>query len=219
MQHQLPNELASLKELVPPTIPGVGEFFDVNVTLAASPSNFTVQSWSDGQALDMLQREMNHQYTMTTTQVDRKALRSDSYFAGRHTDGFWYRVRVNSQVDDATVAVRLVDYGDYSLMSLENLAILSSRFRNLPMQAINASLAGEHSCVVRTLFLTYGVLVWYIRSISNVCLRHHPCERRLDCSRRGLVFRPRGGPPIRGIDQDHLLGGGGRHHQDRSLSD
>lgn len=37
-------DLASEKELVPPTVPSVGDYFDINVTFAASPSNFTVSS-------------------------------------------------------------------------------------------------------------------------------------------------------------------------------
>ena len=40
----LSSDLASLKSLVPVTPPNLGEFFDVTVTLAASPSNFTVRS-------------------------------------------------------------------------------------------------------------------------------------------------------------------------------
>ena len=35
-------DLACEKELVPPEVPAVGDYFDVNVTFAASPSNFTV---------------------------------------------------------------------------------------------------------------------------------------------------------------------------------
>jgi hypothetical protein len=37
-------DLASLKQLMPTNVPEVGDFFDVNVTLAASPSNFTVRN-------------------------------------------------------------------------------------------------------------------------------------------------------------------------------
>ncbi len=145
LQTQLPDELASLKELVPPPVPPVGSYFDVNVTLSASPSNFTVQSWADGGALEQLQMGMNRHYSdeSNCTPVDRNSLREDRYFAGRHTDNFWYRVRVNSQLDEGTVAVRFVDYGDYSMMTLDSLCLLSSRYRNLPMQAINASLAGR----------------------------------------------------------------------------
>ena len=46
------------QELVPPNIPAVNSYFDVNVTLAASPSNFTVQSWVDGTELESLQQDM-----------------------------------------------------------------------------------------------------------------------------------------------------------------
>ena len=42
MDDLLPPELTILKPLIPPDVPGVDEYFDVNVTLAASPSNFTV---------------------------------------------------------------------------------------------------------------------------------------------------------------------------------
>lgn len=46
-------------------------------------------------------------------------------------------------LDEATVAVRFVDFGDFSMISLENLQVLNSQFRNLPMQAISANLAGK----------------------------------------------------------------------------
>lgn len=42
MQDMMSIDLASLKPLGPPNVPEVGEFLDVNITLAASPSNFTV---------------------------------------------------------------------------------------------------------------------------------------------------------------------------------
>ena len=45
MDDLLPLELASLKTLIPPDVPGVDDYFDVNVTLAASPSNFTVGTY------------------------------------------------------------------------------------------------------------------------------------------------------------------------------
>ena len=35
-------DLTSLKSVMPPNVGDVGDFLDINVTLAASPSNFTV---------------------------------------------------------------------------------------------------------------------------------------------------------------------------------
>ena len=42
MQDLMSIDLASLKPLMPTNMTEVGEFLDVNITLAASPSNFTV---------------------------------------------------------------------------------------------------------------------------------------------------------------------------------
>lgn len=41
----------SRKELQPPKIPEIGEYFDVHVTMAANPSNFTVQPHANKAAL------------------------------------------------------------------------------------------------------------------------------------------------------------------------
>jgi hypothetical protein len=71
-------------------------------------------------------------------------LQKDQYFAALHTDGLWYRVKINSQLDEGTLAVKIVDFGDFSMVPLENMQPLWPQFRNLPMQAINATLAGKN---------------------------------------------------------------------------
>ena len=53
-------------------------------------------------------------------------------------------IKVNSMLDEYSAAVKLVDYGDYSMMQLENMQPLWPQFRHLSMQAISASLAGKH---------------------------------------------------------------------------
>ena len=87
-------------------------------------------------------------------------LSKDFFFSGRHDDGQWYRVKVNSMLDEYTAAVKLVDYGDYCMMQLENMQPLWPQFRNLAMQAISASLAGKLS-----FFLSkcYNLIRWNIR--------------------------------------------------------
>ena len=92
--------------------------------------------------------QMNEFYGKSENHYDKGPLTSahlskESFFAGKHDDGNWYRVKVNSMLDEHYVAVKLVDYGDYSMMQLENLQPLWPQFRNLAMQAINASLAGR----------------------------------------------------------------------------
>jgi len=65
----------------------------------------------------------------------------EDYFVARHTDGFWYRVRVTKVIDGENAAVRYVDYGDLTMVSLTDIQPLWAQFRNLPFQAINAKLA------------------------------------------------------------------------------
>ena len=74
--------------------------------------------------------------------VTNRELEQDCFFAAL-TDGMWRRVRVTAMLDEFTVAVRLVDHGDFSMMNVDCLQLLGSSFRNLPMQAVNASLAGR----------------------------------------------------------------------------
>ena len=43
----LAQNIASLKTLLAPTIPPEGQYFDVNVTFAVSPSSFVVQPYNE----------------------------------------------------------------------------------------------------------------------------------------------------------------------------
>ena len=69
----------------------------------------------------------------------------DRYFAVNHPDGNWYRASLNAMLDDETLAVRFVDYGDLYMAPIEQVQVLWHQFRNLPMQAINATLSGKDS--------------------------------------------------------------------------
>ena len=107
-----------------------------------------VQPYYEGRTLETLQLELNNFYCNPANHYSKGPLTSDHlskdyFFAGMHDDGQWYRVKVNSMLDEYTAAVKLVDYGDYCMMQLENMQPLWPQFRNLAMQAISASLAGK----------------------------------------------------------------------------
>lgn len=104
-----------------------------------------VQPWSSSQSLEDLQDSIQKFYSSPRHQreVTRQQLEQDKFFAALHSDKHWYRVRVNSFLDEFTVAVNFVDYGDHAMISISNLQVLRSQFRNLPMQAIKACLAGQ----------------------------------------------------------------------------
>merc|ERR1712004_788169 len=139
-------DLTKFEKVMPATIPEAGDFFDVNVTLAASPSNFTVQPWQNTTQLETFQSGLNafyskpqNQYVRPLTQID--VAQGDKFYAGQHMDGKWYRVKVNATIDEVTVAAKIVDFGDFTMIPLESLQPLWPQFRNLPMQAISAGLA------------------------------------------------------------------------------
>jgi len=124
----------------------VGEFLDVNITLAASPSNFTVQPWQNTTQLESFQAELNSFYNNPKNMYGRSmtiadVANGDKFYAGQHMDGKWYRVKVNTTIDEGTVAAKIVDFGDFTMIPLDSLQPLWPQFRNLPMQAISASLA------------------------------------------------------------------------------
>ena len=91
--------------------------------------------------LNSFYNDPRHQNIKTVNHSDIAT--SDKYYAGHHMDGKWYRVKVNSSIDESTVAAKIVDFGDFTMLPMERLQPLWPQFRNLPMQAVNASLAGK----------------------------------------------------------------------------
>ena len=131
-----------MQALQAPKVPEEGQYFDVNITFAVSPSNFVVQPYSEGPKLEVLMSDLNVFYNKEDNlqELSGGDIKEGEYFAARHTDGFWYRVKITKVIDAENTAVRYVDYGDLTMVSLADLQPLWSQFRNLPFQAINAKL-------------------------------------------------------------------------------
>ena len=111
------------------------------------PLWFQVQPWQNTTQLETFQSGLNafyskpqNAYGRTLTNADINS--GDKFYAGQHMDGKWYRVKVNATIDENTVAAKIVDFGDFTMIPLENLQPLWPQFRRLPMQSVNASLAG-----------------------------------------------------------------------------
>ena len=102
-----------------------------------------VQPYSEGPQLEKLMSDLNSFYEKEDNiqEVVSADVKEGDYFAARHTDGFWYRVRVTKVIDGDSAAIRYVDYGDLTMVSLSDIQPLWGQFRNLPYQAINAKLA------------------------------------------------------------------------------
>ena len=64
----------------------------------------------------------------------------DGFYAVHHSDGIWYRLKLT--IIKGTIAGKLIDFGDHRQIPLDKIQPLWPQFRNLPSQAIHASLAG-----------------------------------------------------------------------------
>ncbi|XP_043254220.1 tudor domain-containing protein 7-like [Colletes gigas] len=132
-----------VKSLKPPKISGIGEYFDVHVTMAAHPGNFTVQPFDDKRSLEVMMiqlQEACQSYKGVTPTLE--SVREGTLYAAKHIDGHWYRVCISSIIKEDTVSVYFCDFGDVSVLPLSKLQPLKSQFLELPYQAIKARLAG-----------------------------------------------------------------------------
>lgn len=129
-----------------PPVPEEGNVFDVFVTLAAHPHNFIVQPLDSCSELDSLMKEMLSFYSSEENQLemDKSMLRKNDFYAALHSDSNWYRVRIEEifHGNPVLVAVYYVDFGDINPVCISKLQPLYQKFKQLPCQAIKASLAG-----------------------------------------------------------------------------
>ncbi|XP_029040468.2 tudor domain-containing protein 7 [Osmia bicornis bicornis] len=132
-----------LKSLKPPKISGIGEYFDIHVTMAAHPGNFTIQPFEDKSALEAMMIQLqeicrDYKGPIPTTE----SVREGKLYAAKHIDGHWYRVCISSVIKQDMVSVYFCDFGDVSVLPLSKLQPLKSQFLELPYQAIKARLSG-----------------------------------------------------------------------------
>ncbi|XP_043486292.1 tudor domain-containing protein 7 isoform X2 [Polistes fuscatus] len=132
-----------IKTLKPPKIAGNREFFDVHVTMAANPGNFTVQPLDDKRSLEAMMIEL--QKVCLTNQglcPTIESIKEGNFYAAKHKDEHWYRVSAMNIIDENMVTVYFCDFGDVCILSLDKLQPLKGQFLELPYQAIKAKLVG-----------------------------------------------------------------------------
>ncbi|CAK9832538.1 Tudor domain-containing protein 7 [Anthophora retusa] len=132
-----------VKSLKPPKISGIGDYFDVHVTMAAHPGNFTIQPFDDKRSLEKMMIQLQETCRTYRGPVPTsESVREGKLYAAEHTDGHWYRVCISSIIKENMVSVYFCDFGDVSVLPLNKLQPLKSQFLELPYQAIKARLAG-----------------------------------------------------------------------------
>ncbi|XP_012148923.1 tudor domain-containing protein 7 tapas isoform X2 [Megachile rotundata] len=142
-KHSINEDDEIVKALKPPKISDIGEYFDIHVTMAAHPGNFTIQPFEDKRALEAMMIQLQQactEYKGPAPSIE--SVREGKLYAARHSDGQWYRVCISSVIKQNMVSVYFCDFGDVSVLPLNMLQPLKSQFLELPYQAIKARLAG-----------------------------------------------------------------------------
>ncbi|KAI4492107.1 hypothetical protein M0802_010115 [Mischocyttarus mexicanus] len=134
----------SMKTLKPPKITGLDdEYFDVHVSMAANPGNFTVQPLEGQRSLEAMMIELQQVcLTYQGLYPTIESIKEGNYYAAKHKDDNWYRVSAMNIINENMVTVYFCDFGDVSILSLDKLQPLQSQFLELPYQAIKAKLIG-----------------------------------------------------------------------------
>ena len=125
------------------------DFFDVVVVLAATPSNFIVvpfKNATDGSEFYDLKYKMCELYEKEENKIELpKEFIKKGLFVAAKAKNMWYRVEVMSMLSDDPFQVigYLCDFGEHMAFALENIQPLYNCFRDLPMQALRATLASK----------------------------------------------------------------------------
>lgn len=138
-------EFLCSKALPLPELPDIGQHMDVYVTEAANPESFVCQLWSQREQLKSLTSVMQSYYAAEGSSHFRggmpEPLLCKGYYFAAFTDNQWYRALVQ-KVQGQLALAYFVDYGFYGPVNLPDLQPLWQRFRLLPVQTFQASVAG-----------------------------------------------------------------------------
>jgi hypothetical protein len=150
------NVLAGSRPIPAPVLPSVNptptrneDFYDVVVLLVATPKNFIVVPFDNvsiGSAFAELKQRMHDFYERDDNRIDLTAdvVSEGLYVAGKARE-CWYRMEVKNVIsrEPFQVVTYLCDYGEHLTLDVKDIQPLYNTFRDLPAQAIRASLAGK----------------------------------------------------------------------------
>lgn len=132
--------------LRPPPVSDVGKYYDVYVTLAASPDLFMVQPLRTINELsDMMDKLQGVCGKSAAPSLHETDCIVGNLYAVKHHDGSWYRGVLHAVLGSSMFSVYLCDFGDFVIAPLERLTSLPDKpcdIKSLPYQAIRAKLYG-----------------------------------------------------------------------------
>ena len=131
---------------LPQTILTPEQSYHVYVVFYESPLNFWIQLVERESVLNELQESIGSEITDSSESVARIALGTVCIAKFRDAESdfeTYYRAVVTNILPDKRCTVLYVDYGNSETLSLNEVKVMPSRFRQLPSQAIQCCLHGS----------------------------------------------------------------------------
>ena len=117
----------------------VGDKVQVFIPYAESVHKFFCQPSKHTSELEQLMNRLEEHYS--TSQANVTSVSSGCFCVALYEEGGWYRARVN-QVQEGTVDVFYIDYGDTATLPLNSIRTIEHEFLSLPAQAVQCCLKG-----------------------------------------------------------------------------
>ncbi|XP_066524803.1 tudor domain-containing 6 [Hoplias malabaricus] len=114
---------------------------EVYVSHCSSPSNFFVQLVSEENDICCLVDKLNS--SQLFEEVDFNQLQSGHLVKAEYAlDGAWYRAVVKDKLEDCTIQVEFIDYGNEAKLSVSKVKQLDLEFLKFPRYSIHCCLTG-----------------------------------------------------------------------------
>ncbi|XP_039208656.1 tudor domain-containing protein 1 isoform X1 [Crotalus tigris] len=137
------KELDDTDCLIPKIVSvATGDAFLGMVAHIQNPGNFFCQQTENGSSLSQLQVSLREYCANTSITPDFCPAVGDMCCAQFTEDNQWYRATVISFVSEKIALVGYIDYGNFEILQLNRLRPIVQKLMELPMQAINCTLAG-----------------------------------------------------------------------------
>ncbi|XP_070608769.1 tudor domain-containing protein 1 isoform X4 [Erythrolamprus reginae] len=119
----------------------IGDTFLGMIAHIQNPGGFFCQQTENGCRLSQLQASL-HEYCENTSITPDFCPAVGDVCCAQFTDNQWYRATVISLISEKIVLVGYIDYGNFEMLQLNRLRPIVQKLMELPMQAMNCTLAG-----------------------------------------------------------------------------
>ncbi|XP_031634675.1 uncharacterized protein LOC116347979 isoform X2 [Contarinia nasturtii] len=121
--------------------PDCHEIHKVKVITASMPSHFFIRLSSNSPDYEAMMHSLWKEFDNSEPILTKNQVQIKQFYAGRLTDGYWHRVKVQSILSNSVIVLKW-DSGDIDQLTIDALRPLPSAYRKIPQMGFPARLHG-----------------------------------------------------------------------------